>query len=129
MDKLYYIQQSIKLKEKVMTEMIAFCGLDCASCGAFIATKNNDDKKRIEVAKTWSKEYNGEIKPEDINCEGCQSNGVLFGHCKVCKIRKCGLEKKVENCGRCDEYPCAEVSGLLQMVPEAKKRLDKIAAS
>lgn len=38
-----------------MKEMIAVCGLDCSQCGAFLATKENDDKKRAKVAQEWSK--------------------------------------------------------------------------
>ncbi len=55
--------------------MIAFCGLICHECGAFLATKENDDQKRATVAQEWSKLFKVEIKPEDINCDGCQSDG------------------------------------------------------
>ena len=41
-----------------MEEMTAFCGLACHECEAFQATKNDDDKKRVKVAKRWSKRYN-----------------------------------------------------------------------
>jgi hypothetical protein len=34
-----------------LDEMIAFCGLDCYECGAFLATKENDDQKRVKVAQ------------------------------------------------------------------------------
>jgi hypothetical protein len=53
--------------------MIGFCGLNCYECGAFLATKENNDKKRAEVAQEWSRLFKVEIKPEDINCDGCQS--------------------------------------------------------
>ena len=59
-----------------MKELIAFCGLDCERCEAFIATKNDDDALRKKVAKEWS-ELNGvDITPEMINCQGCRTNGV-----------------------------------------------------
>ena len=54
-----------------MNEMIAVCGLDCSKCGAFLATKENDDQKRAEVAQEWSKRFKIDIKPEDINCGAC----------------------------------------------------------
>ena len=77
-----------------MKEMIALCGLVCNECGAFLATQDNNDQKRAEVAQEWSRLFKFEIKPEDINCDGCQSDGGrLFNYCKVCKIRKCGKEK------------------------------------
>ena len=110
-----------------MSEMISFCGLLCNECGALIATKNGDDEKRAEVAELWSKQYKADIKPQDINCDGCMSEGArLFGHCMVCEIRKCGREKGVVNCAYCDEYACEKLEGFFQMVPDAKKRLDEI---
>jgi hypothetical protein len=110
-----------------MEEMVSFCGLLCNECGAFIATKNNDDKKRKEVAELWHKEFNVEIKLEEINCSGCLSDSEpLFKHCKVCEVRKCGKEKAIENCAHCDEYACEKLEKIFQMASETKKRLDKI---
>jgi hypothetical protein len=110
-----------------MNEMIAFCGLDCHQCGAFLATRENDDAKRREVAEFWSKEFGANIQPQDINCDGCLSEGgVLFHHCEVCEIRKCGVDKAVENCAYCAEFACDKLENFLSMVPEAKARLDRI---
>ncbi|NIM90735.1 MAG: DUF3795 domain-containing protein [Candidatus Aminicenantes bacterium] len=107
--------------------MIAFCGLLCSECGAFLATQNDDDEKRKEVAQLWSKEYDADLKPEDINCEGCLAEGDnLFSYPKICEIRKCGKEKSVLNCAQCDEYICKKLEKFFQMVPAAKERLDKI---
>jgi len=107
-------------------KMIAFCGLDCHECGAFMATKNDDDEKRSEVAKIWSKQFGADIKPADINCDGCHSDGEnIFAHCKVCEIRKCGKEKNVDNCAYCAEYPCEKLGMVFNMMPDAKKRLDE----
>lgn len=110
-----------------MEEMIAFCGLLCSECGAFLATKNDDDEKRKEVAQIWSKEYDSDLSPEDINCDGCLSeSNNLFNYLKVCEIRKCGKEKSVLNCAHCDEYSCEKLEKFFQTVPGAKERLDKI---
>jgi hypothetical protein len=107
-----------------MTEMIAYCGLDCFQCGAFLATRDNDDAKRQKVAELWSKEFSPGIRAEDINCEGCLSEGVLFSHCKVCKIRTCGMDRGVANCAFCEDYACEKLIEFFGMVPEAKARLD-----
>jgi len=40
-----------------MEKMVAFCGLVCTDCKAFIATQENNDAKRREIAEAWSKEY------------------------------------------------------------------------
>lgn len=110
-----------------MDKMIAFCGLTCTECPAFIATQKDDDKEREKVAKVWSKEYKCDMKPEDINCDGClvESNR-LFSHCKVCEIRKCGQEKEVKNCAYCDDYACEILNEVLNDVPKAKIALEEI---
>ena len=47
-------------------EWIAYCGLDCESCEARLATVNNDAALRQKVSKEWS-ELNGvEITPEIV---------------------------------------------------------------
>ena len=113
-----------------MTEMIAFCGLECHQCGAFLATRDDDDAKRKEVAELWSKEFNANIQAEDIHCMGCGSEGeVLFSHCSVCEIRKCGMEKGLLNCGYCADYPCGKLEEFFVMVPESRVRLDRIHSS
>ena len=110
-----------------MNKMISFCGLLCNECGAFIATKNDDDKKRAEVAQLWSKHYSSNLKAEDINCDGCtSSSNRLFGHCKVCEIRKCGKQKGIANCACCSEYPCEKLGTFFKVVPEARSRLDEV---
>lgn len=108
-------------------KMIAFCGITCSECPAYIATQKDDDKMRAETAKKWSEQFKSTIKPGDINCDGCISNSErLFNYCKVCEIRKCGKEKDVKNCGYCKEYPCTKLTEFFKMVPEAKKTLDEI---
>ena len=106
--------------------MIACCGLGCLNCGAYIATRNNDDSKRMEVAKEWSTEFNADIKPEDINCNGCRSEGQKFSHCNVCEIRSCYMEKEVANCAGCDMYACDKLENFFKMVPDAHTTLDNL---
>jgi hypothetical protein len=107
--------------------MIAFCGIICTDCRAFIATLEDDDAKRRETAEVWSKTVGEEIRPEEINCDGCLSiEGRHINHCFVCEIRKCGMEKEVENCAHCIKYPCEKLARFLEQSPKAKKRLEEI---
>jgi len=113
-----------------MKKMIGYCGLVCTDCGAFIATQNNDDNLRKQVAEKWTKEYNHPFKPEDINCDGCLPKTVkAIGHLNICVIRKCGQEKGVKNCGWCPDYSCAKTDDFFKMVPDAKKTLDAVKES
>jgi hypothetical protein len=108
-----------------MEKMIAYCGLVCTDCKAYIATQKDDDELRREVVEVWSKEYNHEFSVADINCVGCLPvAGLHVGHCGMCQIRKCGQERGVKNCGWCDAYPCDKIEDFFKMVPDAKKTLD-----
>ena len=110
-----------------MDRMIAFCGLICSECPAFLATQKDSDAERKAVAEQWSKTFNHEVNPADINCDGCTSEvGRLFTHCTVCEVRKCSKEKHVENCAHCDEYPCDNLSSFFTMAPNAKTTLEEI---
>ena len=110
-----------------MDKMVAFCGIVCTECPAFIATQKDDDNERTKVAELWSQEFKAETKSEDINCDGCLSeNGRLFNHCTVCEIRKCGREKNVENCAYCDDYACEKLGKFLEIASGAKTTLDEL---
>jgi hypothetical protein len=114
-------------RERNMDKMIAYCGIVCTECPAFIATQENDDAKRKEVADMWSKQYKMAVKPEDINCDGCNSDSQrILGYCSVCEIRKCGQGKGVENCAHCDEYACEKLTKFIAMVPHARETLEEI---
>jgi hypothetical protein len=110
-----------------MNDLVSRCGLKCNECGAYLATINNDDTKRKEVAAEWSKRYEADIKTEDINCEGCLSGGEnVFDHCNVCEIRKCCIERKVINCAHCNDYACDKINNFFKMVPDVKNTLNEI---
>ena len=113
--------------KKTMTGMTAYCGLDCAKCEGYLATQADDDDKRAEVAKQWSERYKADIKPEQINCDGCRSEGRKFFYCaEMCELRKCGIEKGVENCAVCDEYICEKLEAFLKLAPQARDALDAL---
>ena len=105
--------------------MISRCGLDCAICEAYLATRDNDDNARREIAEKWRTLYhNPKVKPVDINCLGCNSSGPYYQHCSECGVRQCAVSKKVDNCGRCGEYPCVKITEFHKVVPEAKVNCD-----
>jgi len=41
---------------------------------------------------------------ENVRCDGCLSDDRLAD--KTCPISPCVIEKGLENCAYCDEYPC-----------------------
>lgn len=112
-----------------MSAIIAFCGINCSECPAYLATQADDDVARAAVVEKWTVEHNAKgLTIEAINCDGCLAvGGKLFGHCSQCKIRACGLEHKLDNCAQCGEYEsCKKLQEFFGFVPEAKTNLEKI---
>lgn len=110
-----------------MDKMIAYCGLNCEKCDAFLATKNCDQALREKTAKKWSELNSVTIPPEQINCEGCRQNGAKTVFCdSLCPIRQCALCKGMETCGDCIEISsCKKVAMVISNNAEAAKNLKK----
>ncbi|MBQ3472488.1 MAG: DUF3795 domain-containing protein [Methanobrevibacter sp.] len=111
-----------------MKELIGYCGLNCETCEAYIATKNDDNELRKKVSKLWS-ELNGiEITPEMINCTGCRVDGVKTIFCdSICQIRQCALAKNVETCADCEEMEeCEKLKMIFENNQEAQKNLENL---
>ena len=108
-----------------MNDLIAYCGLNCEKCDAYIATKNNDNALREKTAKLWSELNNVLILPEHINCDGCRVNGRKTIFCdKLCPIRQCAMQKGVVTCGECPEMEqCPKIAMVHANNTEAKNNL------
>ena len=95
-----------------MKEYIAYCGLDCETCDARIATVKNDNGLRGKVAEEWSRLNGVTITPDMINCTGCRIGGVKTPYCaSLCPIRRCAVEKELETCAGCSEMDRCEKLG------------------
>ena len=108
-----------------MRNMIAYCGLDCEKCDAYLATINNDQALREKTAKLWAELNKAPIRPEHINCEGCRVDGIKTVYCdNLCGIRQCALKKGVTTCGDCPELEiCQTVGMVISNSPDALKNL------
>jgi len=111
-----------------MDKIIAYCGLNCSECPAYLATQKDDYEELQKVAQTWSNELMT-FTPEDIYCDGCNQEGRIFSWCSECEIRNCCREQKLENCAYCDDYYCDLLKKPFENDPTAKERLDEIRKS
>ena len=117
---------SNKEVDKMISEMIAYCGLDSGECKAFKATQTRDNEWKRRIAQHWSGQGNAKFKPEDVDCHGCKSD-LISGFCqKLCQIRPCAIEKKVKTCAHCDDYPGEKLKEYLATDPVATINLEKI---
>jgi hypothetical protein len=113
-----------------MEENLAYCGLICEKCAIYLATREEDKDKqyemRVDIAQGIKKHYGQETKPEDVNdCDGCKAKtGKIF--CTGCEIRICAVEKGIENCAYCEDYPCEILEKLFTTDIGAREQLDAI---
>jgi hypothetical protein len=107
--------------------MIACCGMDCSQCEGYIATQENSDDQRVAVASKWSAQYHTEIRPEQINCDGCREEGRKFYFCEnTCDVRKCCLSRDITNCAVCEDYICDTLRNFITQAPEIGHALEAL---
>jgi hypothetical protein len=102
-------------------------GLVCSNCPTYLATKNDDDDARAKTAAFYAEKFGFDLKPEDINCEGCLTvGGRLIGYCRTCGIRKCCSDRGLENCALCDEQSCEKLIKFHEFSSDAKASFDAL---
>ena len=112
-----------------MREVISACGLNCLTCECYEATQANDEERKKIVAKKWSKQYEAELTADDINCDGCMSEGNHFGWVLRCPIRACTVGRGLGSCAECVDFPCPTGEFLWTNVPEARETIEQMRIS
>ena len=106
-------------------QIIAYCGLVCSECHAFIATRENDTERLKALALEW---YGEENNDTFCLCDGCTTDGQKNKHCLECGVRLCAADRGVINCAHCADYGCETLTGLFKFIPLAKENLERIRA-
>ena len=107
-------------------EIIAFCGILCSECPAFKATQAGDEEALAKQAEEWSSE-DSPLEADDLLCDGCiYTDKRVTKFCLDCDVRHCALEKGVENCAHCDDFPCEKLEKPWSMSVDAKTTLEEI---
>ena len=108
-------------------QMIAYCGLVCSECPAYVATQANDMEALERLAAQWSQEFNAEMTAADCLCDGCISGSDrLIGYCSDCQVRACAAGRGVATCAQCDDYGCEKITAFFDHAPDAKAKLEEI---
>jgi hypothetical protein len=115
-----------------MDGIIAYCGLVCSDCDAYVATQANDLEALERLARRAREEFGVEnATAETTKCDGCLTDdGRQIGYCATCKIRACAIERSIPNCAHCADYACENLQAFFSsQAPEARSLLDEIRAS
>ncbi len=93
---------------KMHTEKITLCGDNCLKCPRYLS---KTDKELQRTAEIWYKVgwRDSIVSNEEIQCKGCSSH-------KTCtyKLVECVMEKGVEKCNQCREFPCKKIEEMLK---------------
>jgi hypothetical protein len=111
-----------------MPKLLAYCGLDCAECEAYVATQANDRAGLEATAKKWAAQFGGTgIDPEKCICDGCSSGKrTSTAHAATCAIRLCASGRGLATCADCRDYGCATLQQFFNFAPVMKVRLDAL---
>jgi hypothetical protein len=109
-----------------MEEIVAYCGLLCSDCPAYLGTQADDLAALEQVVARWREEFNApNLTVASIRCDGCLgAGGRKMSHCFECEMRACAMGRGVLNCAHCPEHACETLQGFLGFVPDARTRLD-----
>ena len=111
-----------------MAKILAYCGLDCGECEAYIATQKNDRAGLEAIAKKWAAQFGG----KDMGADACICDGCSTGtrkstaHCATCGIRVCASGRGVVTCAHCPDYGCETVKQFFAFAPVLKQKLEAI---
>lgn len=102
---------------------IAPCGFRCDQCLAFVANaKTHAD--RVHGSAAWARYYHLQVSPQHMQCHGCRAGrieGLQFPD-PECEIRQCALDRGVETCAECSEYPCDALESRFESCDEVVRR-------
>ena len=105
----------------------AYCGLDCSGCEVFQATAWDDDELRQQYVDKVFREFKIEVEPASVNCYGCRDERPKTGFCAWCQVRGCAIERGLENCAHCEDFPCEKLDKVHAAMVNVGKAEDGIA--
>jgi hypothetical protein len=98
------LDESNEFQENRMEKILAACGNDCASCPRHLPKREAELRHTAEL---WMKiGYRDHVvSNEEISCTGCTTDNW----CRY-NVIQCTTKRKISDCGKCPEYPCANIA-------------------
>jgi hypothetical protein len=111
-----------------MTKNLAYCGIDCGECEAYLATQTDDRAGLEATAKKWAQQYGGkDMGAEVCICDGCSSGKrISAAHAATCAVRFCASKRGVVTCAHCDDYGCEILRQFFAFAPILKDKLEAV---
>lgn len=91
-----------------MGEMLSRCCFRCEICLAFRRNVEREDRRQ-ELSDAWYRYFGFRVEPEEIMCDGCTADPHVKTQDSGCPVRPCVLERGLENCSACSDYPCDSI--------------------
>jgi hypothetical protein len=104
----------------VKNEYLSPCGMYCGVCSILAAYKNNDQNLKQMLSDYFKTE------PENIICEGCNSQKTFGLVVSNCSIKKCAEEKKIDGCHQCEDFICKNIDEF-PIQPARKEMIESIS--
>jgi hypothetical protein len=90
-------------------KLAAVCGLYCEACTLYIAT--TEDPERLKIL---SERF--QLSEEEMTCYGCRAE-KRGPYCQTCRMFSCAVERGIDFCSECDEYPCDDLKEFQSQMP------------
>ena len=106
-----------------MGEIVARCGFRCDECGAYNRDNHSQDD-RLKVAAAWMKYFGLNLAPEKLRCNGCWGDACVGSDLPdpSCPIRACVMERGMNTCADCFDYPCEKMETRMKGIEEVMLR-------
>lgn len=117
-------------------EYLAYCGLYCGMCSLVATLPGAAETLRGYMKDDGWELYGNEVFPGfdtfwDILTKIsnlAQTSPLCVGGCgdPDCGIRKCAVERGLEVCAQCDDFPCEQLSAFTRRYPFVLKNNERI---
>ena len=112
---------------------LAACGINCTECASYKVT-TKQDLEAAELMLPWFKSQGliGENEGAEAVvekapfCTGCWNiaDDCYWAGCNNCKFRTCCIEKQINHCGECNDFPCEPYKELASKKENIRKGME-----
>lgn len=107
-----------------MEPKLTRCGYRCDLCLAYRPNVEAHPANQGKLSDGWFSYFGFRIEPADIVCDGCMSERPILID-KHCPVRRCVIDRKLDNCSSCCEYVCDKLVERIVEFNNIQNRIDR----